>query len=150
MKPTVIGSRRRSAVAATVLLTALTFAGCRGENLFSLTATVTAGEPQIVITAPGAGLTIAPGDSVLVLAEVTAQEGITTIVLSGEYSDSIGGQAYIPATITGSALTFIRVNDYLKPASGQVAGDVYVKVLATDAAGAIARDSVRIAIVSTN
>jgi hypothetical protein len=150
MKPTVKGSRRRSAVAATVLLAAFTLGGCRGENIFSLTATVSSGEPQVVITAPGAGLTIAPGDSVLVLAEVTAQQGITTIGLSGEYSDSLGGQAYIPATITGSALTFIRVNEYLKPASGQVAGEVYVKVLATDGAGAIARDSVKIAIVSTN
>lgn len=150
MKPPVIGIRRRGTVAATLLLGALTLAGCRGENLFSLTATVSAGEPQIAITAPGGGLTIAPGDSVLVLAEVTAQAGLNTIVLSGEYSDSIGGQAYIPATVTGSALTFIRVNDYLQAVSGQVGGDVYVKVVATDAAGAIASDSVKIAIVSTN
>ena len=114
------------------------------------TATVSADEPQIVITAPGGGLTIAPGDSVLVLAEVTAQEGITTIALAGVYADSAGGQAYLPATITGSGLTFVRVNDYLQAVTGQVSGDVYVKVQATDAAGAIAKDSVKIAIVSTN
>jgi hypothetical protein len=116
--------------------------------LFSLTATVAGTEPQIVITAPGGGLTVSAGDSVLVLAEVTGQEGLSTIVLSGEYADSVGGEAYIPAIVQGAGAAFVRVNRYIQPATAQVLGDVYVRVVATDAAGAVGRDSVKIAIVS--
>ena len=139
-------SVRRSALAVTLLLSAVAFGACRGENLFSLTGVVAGTEPQIVLTAPGPGFSTFPGDSVLVLAEVTAQEGINTIAYKGEYADSIGGPAYNPETESGGGATFLRVNNYLNAVDGQAPGDVYVVIAVTDQAGQITRDSVKILI----
>ena len=132
----------------TLLLSAVAFGACRGENLFSLTATVAPSVPEVLITAPGAGFTVAAGDSVLVLAEITGQEGIVSIALGGEYADSLGGLAYIPSVVSGAGATFVRVNEYLEAAAAQQLGEVYITVAATDATGAVGRDSVKIAIIS--
>jgi hypothetical protein len=130
----------------TVLLSAVALGACRGENLFTLTGVVSGTEPLITLTSPAPGFSTFPGDSVLVLAEVTAQEGINTIAYTGEYADSVGGAAYAPETESGNGATFLRLNNYLNAVDGQVAGDVYVVVAVTDQAGQIVRDSVKVLI----
>lgn len=141
-------STRRSALAVTVLLSAAALGACRGENLFSLTGTVGGTEPQITLTAPTPGYSIAIGDSILVLAEVTAQEGLITVGFTAQYTDSVGGDAYIPETASGNGATFLRVNNYLTAAVGQRAGEAYVVLSVTDQAGATARDSVKVLILN--
>ena len=142
-------SVRRRAAAVTALLGAVALGACRGENLFTLAATVSGSEPQIILTAPGAGYSTFVGDSVLVLAEVTAQEGLSTVDFRGHYADSVAAPAYFPESTPGNAATFLRVNNYLNAVDGQVAGDVYIVIEATDGAGQVARDSVKILLIGT-
>ena len=134
--------------AGLAIAAALALGACRGENLFSLTGTVAGTEPQVLITAPGPGNTIATGDSILILAEVTGQEGLTTIDFRGEYADSIGGDAYVPERQSGGGANFVRVNNRLVAVTGQVAGEVYIVVEATDLAGAQGKDSVKVTILN--
>ncbi len=147
MKRTSCGRERRLAVCG-VALAALSLAACRGDNLFSLAATVAGNEPTVLITAPGGGNTIAKGDSILILAEVTAQAGLTAVDFRGEYADSIGGDAYIPERQSANGSTFLRVNNRLLAVDGQVTGEVYIVVEATDLAGAQGKDSVKVTILN--
>jgi hypothetical protein len=131
-----------------VVLGALALGACRGENLFTGAGTLAGTEPQILITAPGSGSTIAVGDSILILAEITAQEGLSTVSFRGEYADSAGGDAYTPETQSGNGLTFLRVSNRLRAVPGQVAGDVYIVIEATDAVGGQGKDSVKVSVVN--
>jgi hypothetical protein len=140
--------RGRRLAAGLLLLAVLPLGACRGENLFSLTGTVAGTEPRVLITAPGAGGTIATGDSILILAEITAQEGLTTIDYRGEYADSIGGDAYVSERESGGGSTFVRVNNRLVAVVDQVPGEVYIVVEATDLAGAQGKDSVKVTILN--
>ncbi len=148
MKTLVTGSVGPRAAFVAVLLSAVALGACRGENLFSLPGSVTPDGPQVTITAPGDGLTVAPGDSILVLAEISAPAGIGDISYEGTYAD--GSDAYIAEDGTGDGAAFLQATNYLNAVAGQEAGDVYVKVSANDLAGAIGLDSVKISIVSLN
>lgn len=138
-------SNGRLALGLAVLASTVVSGACRGENLFSLAGTVAGSEPQILLTAPAPDFTTAIGDSVLVLAEITAQEGLTTVDFRGEYVED-GGDAYLPESQPASGATVFSVNNYLNAVDGQEPGDAYIVIEASDAAGQVARDSVKITI----
>ena len=146
MKASASGRRPRSGALLGVLVGAVALGACRGENLFTVTGVVSGTEPRVVLTAPGPGFSTFPGDSVLILAEVTAQEGVALIDYSGEYTDSIGGPAYVPETERGTGATFVSVTNYLAAIVGQEPGNAYIRVRVTDQAGQIGADSVKILI----
>jgi hypothetical protein len=127
-------------------MSAVAFGACRGENLFTLTGTVAGTEPRIELTSPAPGFSTFPGDSVLVLAEINAPEGVTTVEYTGTYADSVGADAYISETESGAGATFLRANNYLNAVVGQTPGDVYVVIAVSDQAGQIKRDSVKVTI----
>jgi len=131
-----------------VLVSALVLGACRGENLFSLTGTVSGGGPSVMITAPVGGLTVLPGDSILIVAEITASAGLSTVGYRGEYADSIGGDAYIAETAAGAGVSSLSVNNRLRAVAGQVVGSAYIIVEATDLAGAQGADSVKVTITN--
>lgn len=141
--------RRRARVLASLgaLSLAVALGACRGENLFSLTASVGEPGPQVNITQPGEAFTIAPGDSILVLADINATDGVVTIDYRGDYVES-GEPAYVAETEEGGGSTFVRTNNRLRAVDAPVEGEVFIVVEATDQAGNMGKDSVRIAIVN--
>jgi len=139
------GRRRIAAVCA--LAGGLFLSACAGENLFSLTAGTGATGPTVGMTAPGEGFTIAVGDSILVLATVTAPDGATSVAYSATFTDS-GEAAYTAETETLGNVPAANLNNYLKAAPGQVAGLAYVVVEVTDALGAMGKDSVKVTITN--
>ena len=122
----------------------LFLSGCAGENLFSVTAGVSELGPQVLITAPGEGFTISVGDSILVLADVTAAEGAVTAEYSGDYTS--GEAAYTAQTASLGGVTFVRLTKYLRAVDAQVAGAVYIVVEVTDQSGGVGKDSVKVTI----
>lgn len=130
---------------ALALGTALLFSGCDGENLFSVAAAVSELGPEVLITAPGEGFTISVGDSILVLADVTASEGAVAAEYTGNYSGT-EDPAYTSETESLGGATFVRLNNRLRAIDGQVAGTVYIVVQVTDQAGGIGKDSVKVTI----
>jgi hypothetical protein len=139
-------TRRRRLHAAGVLLAVVALGACRGENLFSLTGSVSGTEPSVEITAPTGGSTAAVGDSVLVTANVEAQEGIVTIDFRATYVDSLGGAAYNAETASGGNAVSVNVSNRLTAVAGQRAGEAYIVVQATDVAGQQGVDSVKVTI----
>jgi len=136
-------TRRRAAVG--ILTMTLLLSACAGENLFSLAAVAGALGPEVLITVPGEGFTIAVGDSIQVSAEVTAPDGATSATYSGEYETSRTA-AYAPEAETLGGVGFIRLNNRLLAADGQVTGTVVIVVEVTDQAGAVGKDSVKVTI----
>ena len=128
------------------LVGAVALGACRGENLFTLTGTVSASVPTVEITAPTNASTVILGDSVLILAGVEAPEGVVTIDFRATYVDSIGGPAYTPETQGGGNAIAVSVTNRLRPVLGQRAGEAYIVVQATDAAGQQGIDSVKVTI----
>ncbi len=70
--------RMRQRLGWTALAVAALLSACTGENLFSLSAMAGPLGPQIDITAPVAGITVAVGASVVVTATVTSSEGVVS------------------------------------------------------------------------
>ena len=139
------GGRRIAALCA--IAGGLFLSACAGENLFSLTAGSGATGPTVGITTPGEGFTIAVGDSILVLADVTAPDGATSATYSATFTDT-GDAAYTTETETLGNVPAANLNNYLKAADGQVAGLAYVVVEITDALGAMGKDSVKVTITN--
>jgi hypothetical protein len=136
---------RRAITAIWVLVGSLVLSACAGENLFSLSAGVGTTGPAVGITAPGEGFTIALGDSVLVLADVTAPDRATLATYRGTHPDT-GDDAYIGQTATLGSVPAANLRTYLKAADTQVVGAAYVVVEVTDALGQTGIDSVRVTI----
>jgi hypothetical protein len=134
-------------MAACAIVGAAFLGACRGENLFSLAASVAQPGPQVNMTQPGPGYTIAPGDSIRILAEVNAQAGLSGVAYRGSYvaDDS---DAYTPETQSFAGVPFARLDNRLRAVAGQVAGDVYIVVEATDLTGAVGKDSVKVQIIN--
>ena len=139
--------RPRAAMAACVIVGAALLRACRGENLFSLAASVAQPGPTVTMTQPGPGFTIARGDSLRVQAEVTAASGLTVVAYRASYA-ATGSDAYGPETQTYAGAPFARVDNWLRPQGTQVVGDVYVVVQATDLGGAVGTDSVKVQIIN--
>lgn len=135
----------RPRAALCVLASTLGLSACSGENLFSLAAGVGELGPTVLITAPSEGFTISVGDSILILAEVNAPDGASSAAYGGVYVTS-GDAAYTAETETLGDLAFVRLNNRLLAADGQVAGAVFIVVEVTDVLGAIGKDSVRVTI----
>ena len=138
-------ARKTGRNAALTLGAALFFSGCAGENLFSVAAAVSELGPEVLITAPGEGFTVSVGDSILVLAEVTASGGAVTAEYRGTYSGT-DDPAYTAETESLGGVSFVRLNNQLKAADAQVAGSAYIVVQVTDQAGAVSKDSVKVTI----
>ncbi len=129
-----------------VVLGGLVLAGCAGENLFSLSASVGELGPQVQMSAPGEGGTIAPGDSIRITADVTSSSGVSSVSYRGNYVSS-GTAAYTAETETLAGETTVSLSNFLLAADGQVAGQVYIVVEATDQIGGTGKDSVKVTIV---
>ena len=140
--------RKRHLYVLGALVGAVTLGACRGENLFSLAGTVTGNVPQVEITAPTGGSTVVLGDSVLVLASIEATEGVVTVDFRATYTDSIGGDAYIPETAGGGNAVSISVTNRLRAVVGQREGEAYIVVTATDVGGQQGTDSVKVSIAN--
>lgn len=134
--------RFRSRIA--LLVGAVLLSACAGENLFTLTG-VSGSGPQIEITQPAAGATRSLGDSVLVQANISSTVGIGTVTINGRYAGG-GTAAYGPFTGSYPGLVTTSPSTYLSALAGQVVGDVYIVVEATDQGGTTAADSVKITI----
>ena len=134
-------------MAACAIMGATFLGACRGENLFSLAASVAQPGPTVNMTQPGPGYTIAPGDSIRILAEVNSPAGLSTVDYRGTYPAD-GSDAYVGESASFPGEPFRRLDNWLQPAAGQVAGDVYIVIEATDLTGAMGKDSVKIQIIS--
>lgn len=134
-------------MAACAIVGAAFLGACRGENLFSVAASVAQPGPKVTMTQPGPGYTIAPGDSLRVLAEVTAPAGLSQVAYRGTYTAD-DSDAYTPETQSFAGEAFSRVDNWLQAAGTPVAGDVYIVVEATDLTGAMGKDSVKIQIIN--
>jgi hypothetical protein len=132
-------------VALSVVASGLLFSACSGENLFSLAASAGALGPTVLITAPGEGFTISVGDSIQILADVTAPEGATSAAYRGNYTTS-GDSAYTAESEPLNGLASVRLDNRLRAVEGQAAGSVYIVVEVTDRMGEIGQDSVKITI----
>lgn len=142
---TVCREKIRPRAALCALASILLLSACSGENLFSLAAGVGELGPTVQITTPSEGFTISLGDSIQVSAEVTAPDGAASAAYRGAYANS-GTAAYTAETETLGDLTFVRLDNRLLAADGQVAGSVYIVVEVTDVLGAIGKDSVKVTI----
>ena len=129
-----------------MLVGGLVLAGCSGENLFSLSASVGELGPDVAMTSPGEGSTIAPGDSISVAADVTSSSGVSSVAYRGTYVS--GTAAYVAETETLAGETTVTLSNFLLAADGQVAGQVYIVVEATDQVGGVGKDSVKVTIVN--
>ena len=101
--------------------------------------------PQVVMTAPSEGFTISIGDSILVTADITSSGGIATVDFRGNYAGA-SDPAFVAESQTGGGVEFLSVTNRLRAAVGQVAGEAYVVVQATDLSGGIGVDSVKVTI----
>lgn len=125
---------------------AATLAACAGENLFSLPGTTGGTSPDVEITAPAEGLTIALGDSILITATVNAPVGGADILYRGTYPD--GTAAYAQETGNMNGVQAATLTNYLQAAAGQVAGSPYVVVEVTGVDGEVGKDSVKVTITN--
>lgn len=133
-------------VAVGLLAGALTLGACSGENLFSLTAGASASGPVVDLLAPGAAFSLAVGDSIQILADVTAPNGATVVVYRSNYA-ATDVTAYVAETESLGSVPAASLNNYLKPLPSQVAGQVYVVVEVTDALGQTGIDSVKVTVI---
>lgn len=128
-----------------VVVGAATLVACAGENLFSLPGTAGRG-PDVEITAPAEGLTIAVGDSILITATVNAPVGGADILYRGTYPD--GTAAYAQETGNMNGVQAATLTNYLQAAAGQVEGSPYIVVEVTGVDGAVGMDSVKVTITN--
>jgi hypothetical protein len=145
--PRTVARPVRAAWTVGVIVGVIALGGCRGENLFSLAASVAQPGPTVNMTQPGPGFTVAVGDSLRVQAEVTAGAGLTAITYRATYATS-DSDAFGPESQAYAGEPFARVDNWLQPGASQVAGDLYVVVQATDRTGAVGVDSVKVQIVN--
>ena len=134
-------ARRTAAVAAMAL--AVTLAACAGENLFSLAAAVGAAGPEVTISSPGDAFTIAAGDSVRVVAEVNAPDGVASTKTFGVFKVD-GAAAFVLENQTFGGVPFLNLDNWITAAAGGFTGEAYIIVEATDGLGAVAADSVQV------
>lgn len=132
----------------TALVAAGAMAACAGENLFGL-AGVGASGPQVEITAPTAGATVAAGSSLTVAANATAQAGGANVEYRGVYSAD-QTPAYTPQSASLDALVSVSLNTQLLAVVGQEPGTVLVIVRVTDQAGEVGADTVSVTVTTTN
>jgi hypothetical protein len=125
---------------------AVALPACAGENLFTLPGTGGVTGPDVEITAPTDGFTIALGDSILLTATVNAPVGGAGIVYRGTYPD--GTAAYAQETGNMNGVQAATLTNYLQAAAGQVAGSPYVVVEVTGVDGEVGADSVKVTITN--
>lgn len=125
---------------------ALAAAACAGENLFTLPGTATQGGPDVEITAPTEGFTLALGDSILITAEVNAPVGGGAILYRGTYPD--GAAAFAQELGDMNGVQAATLTNYLQAAPGQVTGSPYVVVEVTGLDGQVGVDSVKVTLTN--
>jgi uncharacterized protein YfaS (alpha-2-macroglobulin family) len=131
------------AVAATFILAAI--AACTGENLFTgpaLGGTLLG--PTVEITAPAAGATVAPGDSVQVTVNVASANGVSQVTFSGVFGT--GTAAFISQVVSLSSQD-TTLSRFLKQ-TGTTTGSAMIIVKASDLLAASAADTVTVTIGS--
>jgi hypothetical protein len=125
------------------LLAAGSLPACTGDNLFTGVTGVGPLGPDVEITAPQNNYAMTAADSVLVTANVSSPNGVTTVKYSGLFS---GGQtALTEIVVTLPNPQDSTVSRYMKP-SGTTTGAVRVIVEATDVLGEQSADTVNVVI----
>ena len=136
--------RRSYARLGGAVLAAVVVAACAGENLF--TGPGTGGQnllgPQVDITAPQPGLTIALGDSVQVTATLVSQEGITEVAWTGTLVAG-GAAPFTPIVVPLTGVTDTTMSRYLKR-SGTTGGAARIIVTAKDLDGDTGADTISV------
>ncbi len=128
-----------------VLAAAVTLTACRGENLFDVPGTFGTGGPEVTITAPGEGSTLAPGASVRIRADVVAPGGLTTAAYSGLFTADRSA-AFVAETEDFQSLTIAALDNTLVATGGGGVGEVWIVVRVTDTQGQSKADTVTITI----
>ena len=139
------GSRPARPLALTVLVGVVILSACAGENLFSLAAAVGAVGPEVSITAPSEGLTLAAGAPLVIVADATSADGISTAKFSGVFKES-GDAAFVEDIDNFQNPTFVNLAKSLDAVEGAGTGSVYVIVEVTDRLGVVTADSVSITV----
>lgn len=138
-------SRAHRGLLLTALVSSVVLAGCAGENLFSLAASVGEVGPEVSIKAPSEAFTLAIGDSILVTADVNAPAGTGSAAYRGNYVTG-GTAAFVAETETLGGVAVASLSNYLRAAAGQVSGSVYIVLEVTDLAGDVGKDSAKVTI----
>jgi hypothetical protein len=129
---------------ATALLVAGSLPACTGDNLFTgLGAMAGLLGPEVEITAPQNNLGLAVGDSVLVTANVSSPDGVSSVKYSGLFTG--GEAAFTEVVVTLPSPQDSTVSRYMKQI-GTTTGTVRVIVEATDALGEKGADTVNVII----
>ena len=139
------GSRSGRSPALTVLASVVLLSACAGENLFSLAAAVGAVGPEVMITAPSEGLTLAAGAPLVIVADATAADGISSAKFSGVFKES-DEAAFVGEIDTFQNPTFLNLSKTLEAVDEAGTGSVFVIVEVTDRFGVVAADSVSITV----
>jgi hypothetical protein len=119
---------------------ALTVGACAGENLFTGIASGDQG-PQVEITAPVAGASVATNDSVQVTANVIGTRGISQVKFSGALD--AGGAAFADQIVTLANPSDTTMSRFMRR-TGATNGNAKIIVEATDALGDKGADTVAI------
>ncbi len=140
--------RRAGLRLASAVFAAATVAACAGENLF--TGLGTGGRsllgPQVDITAPQPGITIALGDSVNVTANIVSSEGVTEVAWTGTLV--AGGPApFTPVVVPLSGVQDTTMSRFLKR-SGTTGGAARIIVTAKDLDGDTGADTISVTLGS--
>lgn len=146
-RPSMEEARVRPGAALAVLASVAILSACAGENLFTFPVTGTEPGPGVEITAPTEGQEALVGDSILVMASVSAPTGAASVVYSGVYEID-GSSAYTGETASLNGLVNVSLTNHLRASPGQVAGTAVVVVSVTDQAGETSADSVTVTIVN--
>ena len=139
------GSRPARPLALTVLVGVVILSACAGENLFSLAAAVGAVGPEVSITAPSEGLTLAAGAPLVIVADATSSDGISSAKFSGVFKES-DEAAFVQVIDNFQNPTFVNLAKTLEAVEGAGTGSVYVIVEVTDRLGVVTADSVSITV----
>ncbi|HSH74147.1 MAG TPA: Ig-like domain-containing protein [Longimicrobiales bacterium] len=116
--------------------------GCTGENLFTGVALIRdLIGPEVEITAPQSGLTVAEGDSVLVTATLSSSRGVAEVSYAGVLDT--GGSAFNPVVVPLAGPRDTTVSRYLRR-TGTTAGGARIIVEATDVTGETGADTVSV------
>jgi hypothetical protein len=91
-------------------------------------------------------VTIAPGDSVQVTANITSDEGIVQVVWSGRLTAG-GADPFASITVPLSAVTDTTISRFVKR-SGTTGGAAEIIVTATDLTGDLGADTISVTLGS--
>jgi hypothetical protein len=139
--------RRMHARLAGALLAGVVVAACAGENAFTFAVQASLLGPQVEIIAPVPPVTVAPGDSVEVTANLTSGEGMTEVSWTGTL-DAGGSAPFLPIVVPLAGVLDTTMSRFVKRADGSPAGQAKIIVTATDVTGDTGADTISVTLGS--